>query len=117
MNGIIATEDGAKLTDRQVLTKAKEQVETDLGLTPSDSASSADKSKAAEAKKQAAIAVAKKSNADRSNIAADIGGLPSAGENVDTDPFTYLDNLEGEKFQAAIDKLTPEQLQKYEDRQ
>jgi hypothetical protein len=117
VNGIIATEDGAKLTDRQVLAKAKEQVEADLGLTQSYSASSADKSKAAEAKKQAAIAGAKKSNADRSNIAADIGGLPSAEENVDTDPFTYLDKLEGEKFQAAINKLSPEQLSKYEDRQ
>ena len=117
VNGIIATEDGKKLTDRQVLAKAKNQVETDLGLTQSDSASSAEKSKAAEAEKQAAIAAAKKSNSDRSDLAADIGGLPSAEENVDTDPFTYLDNLEGEKYQAAIDKLSPDQLQKYEDRQ
>ena len=117
VNCIIATEDGAKLTDRQVLAKAKEQVETDLGLAPSDSASSAEKPKAAEAKKQAAIAAAKKSNADRSNLAADIGGLPSAEENVDTDPFAYLDKLEGEKFQAAINKLSPAQLRKFEDRQ
>ena len=28
--------------------------------------------------------------------------------------FDYLDRLEGEAFQAAIDKLTQEQLERYE---
>lgn len=112
VNGIIATEDGAKLTDRQVLSRAKEQVETDLGLIVKDSK---DKAKTEEKKKQAALAGAKKANADTSNLAADIGGVPSAEENIDMSPFAYLDKLEGEKYQAAIDKLSPEQLRQYED--
>ena len=111
VNVIINTEEGAKLTDRQVLAKAKVQVETDLGMlrgTPDKGLTEAEK-------KQQAIKNVKKNQGDRSNLSADVGSLPSADENVDADPFGYLDKLEGEKYQEAIDKLTPAQLQKYED--
>ena len=109
VNSIIATDEGKKLSDKEVLVKAKEQVEADLGITGEGSKQTDDD------EKQKAIAAAKKANADRSKIAADIGGLPAAEENEDVGEFAYLDKLEGEKFQAAIDKLTPEQLRKYED--
>lgn len=44
-----------------------------------------------------------------------LAGKPAADANTDESKFAYLDNLEGEKLQAAIDKLTPAQLKEYED--
>jgi len=112
VNIIISTEEGKKLTDREVLVKAKEQVEADLGIVTPKPAAAAKTDK----EKKEAIEAAKKANSDRSKIAADIGGLPAAEENEDvSDEFAYLDKLDGEAYQAAIDKLTPAQLQKYED--
>lgn len=108
VNKIIQTEDSESLTDRQVLAKAKKQVEKDLGLNLETPKPESDK-------KREAIKAAKAAKGDRSKIDPDIGGLPSAGENEDTSEFGYLDKLEGEKYQAAIDKLSPEQLKKYED--
>lgn len=108
VNSIIVTNEGKKLSDKDVLVRAKKQVEADLGI-----AGVAEKKIGGE--KQKAIDAAKKTNADRSKIPADIGGLPAAEENEDVGEFAYLDKLEGEKFQAAVDKLTPEQLRKYED--
>jgi fused signal recognition particle receptor len=108
VNSIITTDEGKKLSDKEVLAKAKKQVEADLEII-------GEGSKKTEDEKQKAIDAAKKANADRSKIAADIGGLPAAEENEDVGEFAYLDKLEGEAYQAAVDKLTPEQLRKYED--
>ena len=44
-----------------------------------------------------------------------LAGKPAAEANVDQSKFAYLDNLEGEKLQAAIDKLSPADLKEYED--
>lgn len=41
------------------------------------------------------------------NTPADTAAIP--------DELAYLDRLEGGAFQAAIDKLTPKQLERYED--
>jgi len=112
VNRVIHTPEASKMTDRQVLLKAKEQVEKDLGIA---SSANSDKSNS---EKQAALDKAKKGNADRSKLGADIGGLPAAeDEGTDgTDEFAYLDKLEGEKFELAVAKLSEEQLEKYMDR-
>jgi len=110
VNNIIVTEEGKRLTDREVLIKAKEQVEADLGIGAKD-----DPPEKTDEEKRKAIKAAKKAKGDRSKIPPDIGGLPVSEENEDADEFAYLDKLEGEAYQAAIDKLTPEQLRRYED--
>jgi hypothetical protein len=44
-----------------------------------------------------------------------LAGKPAAEANTDESKFAYLDNLEGEKLQAAIDKMSPADLKEYED--
>jgi len=44
-----------------------------------------------------------------------LAGKPAAEQHTDESKFAYLDNLEGEKLQAAIDKLSPTELKEYED--
>jgi hypothetical protein len=106
VNKLISTPEGAKMSDRAVLMEAKKQVETDLGMVAAPKT---------DAEKKRAIEAAKKANANRSNIPPDIGGLPAAEENDEPGEFAHLDKLEGEAYQKAIDKLTPEQLARYED--
>ena len=143
VNAVIVTDEGKKMSDREVLVKAKEQIEADLlgikkpeeeeedefayldklegealqkaidKLSPEQSQRY--KASSETEKKRKAIEAAKKAKGDRSKISADIGGLPAAEENEDVSEFAYLDKLEGEAYQAAIDKLSPEQLRKYED--
>jgi len=50
----------------------------------------------------------------RSMDTADISDEAVSGKSAD---FSYLDKLEGAAYQAAIDKLTPEQLERLEDLQ
>jgi hypothetical protein len=143
VNAVIVTDEGKKMSDREVLVKAQEQIEADLlgikkpeeeeedefayldklegealqkaidKLSPEQSQRY--KASSETEKKRKAIEAAKKAKGDRSKISADIGGLPAAEENEDVSEFAYLDKLEGEAYQAAIDKLSPEQLRKYED--
>jgi hypothetical protein len=109
VNKIIATEESAKMTDREVLEAAKQKVQKDLGvLKPASDADTKEKDKAE------AIRKAKEKNADKTAIPKDLTGVPEAEENIDENEFAYLDRLEGDKFQAAIDKLTPAQLERYE---
>ncbi|MBC2712872.1 MAG: hypothetical protein HGJ94_18340 [Desulfosarcina sp.] len=118
VNRILKTEDGATMTDDQLLAAAKKQVESDLVLTADPTATEAEEVKrqaAEKARKAKAIAAAKSGNADRSTIEdGDIAKLPSAEEESDPSEFDYLDRLDGEKFQEAIEKLTPAQLERYE---
>lgn len=102
---MVNDEENDTLTDRQLLEKAKQQVEEDLGIITRNSNPDLKKGK---------IAAAKKTQGDRAKIPADIGSLPAAQENTEEDEFGYLDKLEGEKYQTAIDRLSPAQLEKYE---
>lgn len=117
VNEIIGTDEGKKLSDFAVLEKAKTQIEADLGIgvvgITSRAVSVADKK--TDAEKQKAISLAKDKKSDRSNLSADIGGLPTAEENVDTSEFAQIENLSGEAYQKAIDGMTPAQLERYED--
>jgi len=41
--------------------------------------------------------------------------VPAAKDNADVSKWAAIDNLEGDEFQKALDKLTPAQLKEYED--
>ena len=53
---------------------------------------------------------AKKEAADRGKTPKTLQGVPAAAPADDTDanPFAYLDRLSGEKLEAAVEKLSPE---------
>lgn len=57
---------------------------------------------------------AKAKQADRSNIPQDLRNVPAADAPGDQDEFAWLDKLSGEAFERAVSKLTPEQLERYE---
>jgi hypothetical protein len=108
VNGILATEEGQKLSDRQVLARAKEQLEAELGIAKPP-ASATDK----ETLRRQALAAAKGKNADRNGAGPDLGSAPQARDENDNDEFAWVDRLEGAKYQEALDKMSPEQLERY----
>ena len=59
---------------------------------------------------ESAIREAKKEVADRGKAPKTLQGVPAAAPADDTDanPFAYLDRLSGEKLEAAVEKLSPE---------
>ena len=65
--------------------------------------------KAADALKKAKAAESGKRPPDT------LAGKPAAAANTDESKFAYLDGLDGEKLQAAVDKLSPADLKEYED--
>lgn len=107
VNHLMGTEEGQRMTDRQLLVEAKKIVDADLGLVKPPDASDPEKARAD------AVTKAKAQAGDRTAIKPDLGDLPAAGDEADRDEFDWLDKLDGAKFQAAIDKLTPEQLERY----
>ncbi len=109
VNRIIATEEGQKMSDKEVLQTAKKQVEKDLGITKQDNTDETEK------KRKEALKKAKDAKSDRSKVDTDIGGLPTAEDNTtDTDEFAHLDRLEGDAYQNAVDALSPAAREKYE---
>jgi len=110
VNNLIASDEGKAMSDREVLEAAKKKVHKDLGvLKPSGDDGTKEK------ERQNAIRKAKEKMSDKTNIPQDIGGLPEAEENSDEKEFAYLDRLDGERLQAAVDRMTPAQLARYED--
>lgn len=113
VNHLIASKEGESLGDREILIKAKGLVEADLLVLTASVGNKTQKDSA----KEKVIAAAKKGKGDRSKIPADIKDAPSAEENNEVAEFAFLDKLSGEKYQEAIDKMTPTQLEKYENEQ
>jgi hypothetical protein len=92
VNRLIDTDEGAAMSDRQVLEAAKDKVVKDLVVVGS---------------------VRTRTRADE-----DITDLAAADEAANqSNDFAHLDKLEGDAYQAAIDKLTPAQLERYENAQ
>ena len=117
VNKIISAKEAEKLSDRDVLIQAKGQVEADVKTLLSALAPASDDKddKAAkDDKKDKAVKDAKKASGDRTQIPPDIKDVPAAAENTDGNEFAHLDKLDGEKYQTAINRLTPEQLDRYE---
>jgi len=121
VNLLMSTPQGQAMTDDQILSEAKKQVDTDLGLIkkPSgDDQQKADQKKLEDDRKKA-IGAAKKSNSDKSKVGLDIGALPSASEEHDQDEFAAIDGLEGTAYMAALElmqKTNPAKFARYEAR-
>lgn len=115
VNQIIASEEAGKMTDAQVLSKAKELVEEGLGMgRPGETAPQQGERDTTAKEKADAIKSAKAELADKGKISVTLKDMPAAaGQDDDAGTWDYLDNLEGEKYQAAIDKLTTAELEQY----
>jgi len=96
--------------DRTLLNKAKENLEPGLRELIGDRKERRDKH---ETRREAAR---EKTKRDLANNPKDLAGIPEADDNNDDDEFAWLDKLEGEAFEKALEKLTPAQLERYEDR-
>ncbi|MBE9581539.1 MAG: hypothetical protein IMF18_07970, partial [Proteobacteria bacterium] len=112
VNKIIASDEGVKLSDREVLLQAKGEVDSAIRDLTGGTKTHVDKQAADKTK---AITEAKKAQSDRGKIPADIADLPAAQENTVDEEFARLDKLSGQAYQDAIEKLTPAQLANYED--
>lgn len=116
VNEAINNPDAAKMSDWQLLEKARKQVEADLSGLLSPEAREALAKADAERKREAAKRAAIKGAGDRTKLADDdLGKLPSATDGNDNDEFAYIDKLTGQAFQAAVEALTPAQRERYED--
>jgi hypothetical protein len=110
VNALLTTDEGRALSDAALLDLARQKVEADLQLLPTAKAGAIPKTD-----KKKDLAAARAANGDRKAIDdGDIAKLPSAEEESDPGEFDYLDKLEGAKYQEAVGRLTPAQLERYE---
>jgi hypothetical protein len=118
VNNMLDNPEDSKLGNDELLAEAQRRVQKEMAAAGFQVVSGNKKTDDADTKDsgKAALAAAKKAAGNRKSAPANLGDVPAADLPEGTDEFAYLDNLEGEKYQAAIDKLTPEQLERYEDR-
>lgn len=102
VNKLLASPEGAAMSDDDLLAAAKEKVNSlfKLGSGPEPS----------KKKDESPVRDAKKEAADRSKAPKTLQGVPSAApaDDVDQSPFAYLDRLSGDKLEAALSKLSDE---------
>jgi DNA helicase IV len=108
VNGLLASEEGKKMTDRQLLLKAKETVDESLGRTARKGEGD-DREKA----KRAALAAAKKAEAEKGKGSVSLGNMPLAESQEMGDRFDTLDKLTGEEFENAVAALSESDRQAY----
>ena len=101
VNKLIADPKSASLSDEALLKAARDKVYAAFRISPESQPSK---------KGESAIREAKKEAADRGKTPKTLQGVPAAAPADDTDanPFAYLDRLSGEKLEAAVEKLSPE---------
>ena len=100
VNKLLADPKSASMSDADLLKAAQARVDAAIGRKPdSEPPAKTDES---------AIRNAKKEAADRSRAPKTLQGIPAAApaDDVDGNPFAYLDRLNGEEFEAAIAKLS-----------
>ncbi len=126
VNRLIATEEAARMTDRQLLEKAKENVEAEESETygvkveiTRDGVVTA----AGDAGKQPAggkdnLRDAKKARADRGKVPTTLKDVPAADQGDEgAGKWKWLDDLadkDPEKYEAEINKLSESELAEYE---
>jgi len=120
VNDLIQDPETAKLSDMELLLKAKKIVEEDLGIATGNGKSGGKSTDASgksgdDLRRKAARAKSKK-DMDAAAKNKDLTGVPAADAGDDDDEFAWLDRLQGEEYERAIEQLTPEQRAKYEDR-
>ena len=101
VNKLIADPKSASMSDEALLKAARDKVYAAFRISPESQPSK---------KGESAIREAKKEAADRGKAPKTLQGVPAAAPADDTDanPFAYLDRLSGEKLEAAVEKLSPE---------
>ena len=100
VNKLLADPKSASMSDADLLKAAQAKVDAAIGRKPdSEPPVKTDES---------AIRKAKKEAADVSKAPKTLQGIPAAApaDDVDGNPFAYLDRLNGEEFEAAIAKLS-----------
>jgi hypothetical protein len=110
VNTLLATDDGKRLTDRQILLKAKENVEQSLGIV---TGKNEDKEKDKGDAGKAALEAAKEKEAQKGKDGVSLRDIPKSQQEDSGDKFAYLDNLEGEAFENAIAALSESERKAY----
>lgn len=105
VNMILQTPEGAAMSNAEVLAQAKTIVDEAFGRKPEDHAQKKED-------KADPVKSAKQKAADRSGIPKTLRGVPPAESNTEG-RFAYLDNLTGEKYESALAKLSPVELEAY----
>ena len=105
VNKIGATPEGQRMSDEQLLSAAKVRVDAIVGRKADPEPSpKKEESPVRKAKREAA----------KVQPPTTLSGVPAAKEaDVGQDEFAYLDRLSGERFEAAIAKLTPDQRNRW----
>lgn len=109
VNRIMSTEEGAIMPGPDLLALAREQVAERFSPTKAEDTAAAVEKK----EKAAALAGAKKGQAGK-KLPDTLGGMPAAEAEEGVGEFDYLDKLDGEKFEQAVESLTEAQLARYE---
>lgn len=99
VNKLLADPKSASMSDADLLKAAQAKVDAAIGRKPDSEPP---------AKDESAIRKAKKEAADVSKAPKTLQGIPAAApaDDVEGNPFAYLDRLNGEEFEAAIAKLS-----------
>lgn len=107
VNKLIADPKSASMSDEALLKAARDKVYAAFRISP--------ESQPSPKKDESAIRDAKKEAANRDKAPKTLHGLPAAAPADDTDasPFAYLDRLSGDKLEAAVAKLSPEDQERW----
>jgi hypothetical protein len=109
VNRIMATEEGAVMPGPQLLAMAREEVAKRFSPAQQEQRVSAEEEK----KKNDALQRAKDAEAGK-QVPETLGGKPTAEIDDGVAEFEWLDKLEGEKYEQAVNNLTEQQLARYE---
>lgn len=109
VNRIMGTEEGAVLPGPEILDQAREEVAARFSPTREADAQAAADDKAG----KEALKNAKKSQADKT-LPDTLAQVPAAEAEEGAGEFGYLDKLDGEAFEKAVEALSPAQLVRYE---
>jgi len=121
VNALLADDEWNTAPGFDLLTEAHRRVSSEIDSLAGPGSGSTDNGRPAggdklSADEKAADALKKAKAAESGKRPPEtLAGKPSAEKHTDESKFAYLDNLEGEKLQAAIDKLSPTELKEYED--
>lgn len=118
VNNLLADKDNAKLSDRDILDKAREIISKDLGGTPdADNDTNDNNNNTAKKKeKDRLLKDAKKAVSDKTKIPKTLKDLPNA-EMEGGGKFEYLDNLSGNKYEEAISNMSDKEFEEYSKQQ
>lgn len=109
VNRIMSTEEGATMPGPALLDQAREEVAARFSPTHANDQATADE----KAKAAAALKGAKKAQANK-DIPTTLAAIPPADEQEGDGEFGYIDKLEGDAFERAVEGLSEAQLTRYE---